>query len=392
MGLGEHAGSSASFGVALVLGAVFIRRCMRHRSPIIDLGLLRIRTFSVANSMTVLAAAGFYGYTLINVLFLTQVWQYSVLEAGLAITPGPVVATVIAGPSEPRGGTNRAPLGPRRRGPDLGSGARLVHRARRAAARFHGRVAAGNDHPGHRCRDPLPKPERRRGRLSPGEAFATATGLNSVARQVGAALGVAAVVAILGSPNPLDPSSVASAFDNAWSFSAVCLLTAGVGCLGVSRLRTEDDVGKSPSLGSAARLVFDPGRAGDAFPAVLPRGARPEPAAARPTTPRAESAADFLARAPIFASLSTEVRDADREELAAASSGSGQVAISRGRGGGCSLRDPGRAARDRLERGEGDAGSRPRCGARRTRADHLVASLSLGARGTRHRPDRHRPG
>ena len=49
--------------------------------------------------MTVLAAAGFFGYTLINVLFLTQVWQYSVLEAGLAITPGPVVATVVAGPS-----------------------------------------------------------------------------------------------------------------------------------------------------------------------------------------------------------------------------------------------------------------------------------------------------
>src|SRR5215207_2689061 len=88
-----------SFAVALVLGAVFVRRCARHRSPIVDLGLLRIRTFSVANSMTVIAAAGFYGYTLINVLFLTQVWDYSVLEAGLAITPGPIVAVVIAGPS-----------------------------------------------------------------------------------------------------------------------------------------------------------------------------------------------------------------------------------------------------------------------------------------------------
>ena len=62
---------------------------------------------------------------------------------------------------------------------------------------------------------------------APGEAFATATGVNSVVRQVGAALGVAAVIAILGTPDPLDPSAVESAFDNAWTFSAVCLLLAG---------------------------------------------------------------------------------------------------------------------------------------------------------------------
>ena len=29
----------------------------------IDLGLFRTRTFSVANAMTVIAAAGFFGYT-----------------------------------------------------------------------------------------------------------------------------------------------------------------------------------------------------------------------------------------------------------------------------------------------------------------------------------------
>ncbi len=37
--------------------------------------------------MSVLAAAGFYGYTLTNVLFLTGVWRYSVLQAGLGSLP-----------------------------------------------------------------------------------------------------------------------------------------------------------------------------------------------------------------------------------------------------------------------------------------------------------------
>jgi NTE family protein len=84
---------------AVALTAAFVRRSARHRAPVVDLALLRIRTFSVANGMSAVAAAGFYGYTLVNVLFLTGVWGYSVLEAGLAITPGPFVAAAVAGPA-----------------------------------------------------------------------------------------------------------------------------------------------------------------------------------------------------------------------------------------------------------------------------------------------------
>src|SRR5262249_46864428 len=52
-----------SFAAAVVLGAVFTSRCRTHRSPVVDLSLLRIRTFSAANAMTIVGAAGFYGYT-----------------------------------------------------------------------------------------------------------------------------------------------------------------------------------------------------------------------------------------------------------------------------------------------------------------------------------------
>jgi NTE family protein len=297
-----------SFAVAVVLGALFVRRCTRHRSPIIDLGLLRIRTFSVANSMTIIAAAGFYGYTLINVLFLTQVWDYSVLEAGLAITPGPVVATAIAGPAsraaERFGHRWVLVIG------GLTWGAGVLWFIERVGLQpdYTGEWLPGMIILGLGAGILFPNLSGAAVASAPGEAFATATGLNAVARQVGAALGVAAVVAILGTPNPLDPSSVESAFDNAWTFSAVCLLLAGIGCVGVSRLRTEDDVSHSPSLGSAARLVFARAEPEAAARPVTAMQATRTTASPR-ATPRAESAADFLARAPIFAGLSADVRE-----------------------------------------------------------------------------------
>jgi NTE family protein len=298
-----------AFAVALALGAIFFQRSTSHRSPMIDPALLRIRTFSVANSMTVLAAAGFFGYTLINVLFLTQVWQYSVLEAGLAITPGPVVATVIAGPSSKvaeRIGHRWVLVAG-----GLIWGLGLIWFIERAALEpdFLGVWLPGMIILGIGAGILFPNLSATAVASAPGEAFATATGINSVLRQVGAALGVAAVIAILGTPNPLDPSAVESAFDNAWTFSAVCLLLAGIGCLGVGRLRTEDDVRKSPSLGSAARLILrrdsSAREAAPIAPAPIRRRFVPE----KPPEPRPESAADFLARAPIFADLPKEMRE-----------------------------------------------------------------------------------
>ena len=92
--------------------------------------------------MTVIAAAGFYGYTLCNVLFLTGVWRYSVLDAGLALTPGPFIAAAVAGPIEPARPAHRSPAGARRRRPDLGRRGVVVRRARRRPPRLPRRVAA----------------------------------------------------------------------------------------------------------------------------------------------------------------------------------------------------------------------------------------------------------
>lgn len=300
----------ASFAAALLTGAVFIRRCARHRAPVIDLDLLRNRTFSVSNAMTVIAAAAFFGYTLIHVLFLTQVWQYSVLEAGLAITPGPLVAVAVAGP------TSRIAERYGHRWVLVAGGliwaAGLLWFIERAGLQpdFVADWLPGMIILGIGAGTLFPNLSGTAVASAPGEAFATATGLNSVARQVGAALGVAAVIAILGTPSPLDPAGVERAFDDAWGFSAVCLLIAGLGCVAVGRLRVDEETTRSPSLGSAARLVLGRSEAADAAAGATTAAPRSLPAPSRVARePRPESAADFLKQAPIFAGLSDPVRE-----------------------------------------------------------------------------------
>ncbi len=298
------AGIVASFVAAVVLGAVFVWRCTWHRSPIVELSLLRVRTFSAANGMTIVAAAGFYGYTLTNVLFLTGVWQYSVLKAGLALTPGPFVAAAVAGP------TSRLVqrLGHR---PVLVAGGLIwggavlwfVERVGTTPA-FLSEWLPGIVMLGIGAGTLFPNLSGAAVASAPGESFATATGLNSVSRQVGAALGVALVVAIIGTPSPLE---AAAAFDHAWTFGSACLFAAGLGCLLVGRVQTE----KSPSLGDAARVVLGEPPSGALSAPPGPRARRAISVnAVASGPPRAESAADFLAQVPLFAGLEPSLRAA----------------------------------------------------------------------------------
>ena len=89
----------ACFVGATVVGAAFLRRSAHHPEPVLDLTLFRSRSFSVANAATVLYAMGFFAMLLGNILFLTSVWDYSILRAGLAVTPGPLVVAVVSGPA-----------------------------------------------------------------------------------------------------------------------------------------------------------------------------------------------------------------------------------------------------------------------------------------------------
>jgi MFS family permease len=189
----------ALFAAMLVLGAAFVWRCSWHRLPVLDLALFRARGFALANGVTVIAGAGFFAYTLANVLFLTGVWRYSILDSGLAMTPGPIVAVLVAVPASrlvDRFG-HRAVLVPALliwAGGMIFFATTLASRPAFASEWLPGMAMLGAGAGGA-----FPTASSAAVNSAPGERFATATAINSVARQVGAVLGVALLIAILGS-------------------------------------------------------------------------------------------------------------------------------------------------------------------------------------------------
>ncbi|KPC62756.1 DHA2 family efflux MFS transporter permease subunit [Streptomyces chattanoogensis] len=98
-GWGSAAFLGTTLGGALLLGLAVLRS-RRHRVPALQLTLLRTRKFAVANATFVLFGASMYCWLIAAPLFTTEIWHYSPLSAGLALTPGAVLsvaASVLAG-------------------------------------------------------------------------------------------------------------------------------------------------------------------------------------------------------------------------------------------------------------------------------------------------------
>lgn len=84
----------ALVAVAL-LTPLFVVRSLRHPAPLLDLALFKVRTVWSANLANLFMSMMGLSIWLVWPLFLTQVWGYSLLEAGLAITPGPMCSAVV---------------------------------------------------------------------------------------------------------------------------------------------------------------------------------------------------------------------------------------------------------------------------------------------------------
>jgi MFS family permease len=84
-----------AIGAGLAVLALFLLRSARHPAPVVELALFRVRSFSVSVAAVFVYAMGFYALLLSNILFLTGVWHYSILRAGFAVTPGPLTAAMM---------------------------------------------------------------------------------------------------------------------------------------------------------------------------------------------------------------------------------------------------------------------------------------------------------
>jgi NTE family protein len=219
-----------AFAAALLLGVYFVLRTSRQRAPVIDLSLLRIRAFALSNGVTIMMASGFYAYTLCNVLFLTSVWRYSILTAGLALTPGPFTAMAVAGPASrlvERVG-HRPVVVP---GALVWAGGMAWFASQLGVTPdFLGGWLPGMLILGVGAGLTFPTLSGAAVGSVPGPRFAVATSLNSVARQLGAALGVAILIAILGNPTPLN---ALHAFEHGWLFAGACFIAGSLACLGL---------------------------------------------------------------------------------------------------------------------------------------------------------------
>src|SRR5919108_403551 len=76
---------------AAALLALFLAIEARARSPLMPLGLFRLRNLSTANVVGILMAGGMFAVFFLSALYLQQVLGYTPLEVGLAYLPSTVI-------------------------------------------------------------------------------------------------------------------------------------------------------------------------------------------------------------------------------------------------------------------------------------------------------------
>jgi EmrB/QacA subfamily drug resistance transporter len=237
----------AAAAASVLLGFAFVSRCARHPEPVLDLQLFRARSFSVSNAAALVYSMGFFAMLLGNILFLTSVWHYSILRAGLAVTPGPIVVACVAGPA----GKLATKVGFR---PVILTGSVLFA----AGLAWYAAVVGTEPHylsawlPGTLIVGlgiGLTFPILSAAAVSslPATRFAVGSSVNQTARQVGGAVGVAVLVAVLA--NPPTPQAALPHFRHLWLFS--CAMAIGTGVISLL-LPPGWARGRSPRLAAAA--------------------------------------------------------------------------------------------------------------------------------------------
>ncbi|MGC4809236.1 DHA2 family efflux MFS transporter permease subunit [Micromonospora sp. DT228] len=209
---------------AVAAGALTVWRSLRHPVPTIEIALWRNRGLAVANLASLLYGGALFAWMLCSVLYLTEIWHYRELQAGLAMSPTAVLTAVVA----------------------LLTG-RFIHRLGLRAAVILGALvmAAGAGlfalwAPGTPHFASFFLPAAAIGAVGIGvittgvstaaalsvqpQRFAAATGLNQTARQIGGALGIAILAAVLAGQAATD----LTAYRDVFGFCALLAVLAGV--------------------------------------------------------------------------------------------------------------------------------------------------------------------
>jgi EmrB/QacA subfamily drug resistance transporter len=88
--------TSVSLLGSVIAGGLFWWRSGRHPAPVIEPALLRVRTFAWANLGVFMFSVAFAANLLVNILWMQEVWRYSALRTGLAIAAGPLMVPLFS--------------------------------------------------------------------------------------------------------------------------------------------------------------------------------------------------------------------------------------------------------------------------------------------------------
>lgn len=84
-----------TIAAGLALTAVFVVHQRRTAAPALDLELFAIRNVALGTLTILVFGTAFSALFFGSILFLTQVWGWSILEAGLGVAPGPAMVGVL---------------------------------------------------------------------------------------------------------------------------------------------------------------------------------------------------------------------------------------------------------------------------------------------------------
>ncbi len=207
--------------VALLAGVA--RRSVRHPAPIVEPAMVAVRAFGVSVVASILFYVAFAAMLLGSVLFLTGPWHEPILTAGLMIAPGPASAAAFAVPGARLG----ARFGP---GPVGAAGSALFALG---AVWWLGRLGAAPNFaadflPGMLIGGAgvglvLPSLTGAAAAALPPARLATGIAVQTTGRQIGSALGVALLVAVLGGA-----ATGADGFRAAWELMFLGGLAAAI--------------------------------------------------------------------------------------------------------------------------------------------------------------------
>jgi EmrB/QacA subfamily drug resistance transporter len=238
-----------TLAAAVAALALFALHCARARNPLVDGALFRIRAFSGSSVVAIVFSIAFGAMLLSIVLWDQQVWGWTALQTGLAVAPGPLMvplfAFLVAGRLIARYGPGRV----------IAAGATIYAAGATwwtlrsgLTPNYVGEMLPGMLMTGIGVGLTLPTFMSTGASALPPHAFATGSAVVNMLRQVGLAVGVAVLVAVIGTPHT--GAQQLSAFQHGWIVIASTSLLAALA--GAVLLRPRRDRARESARWSGA--------------------------------------------------------------------------------------------------------------------------------------------